>query len=73
MTQQNKCLSRPGFELRLNIRDLQLGKIIGLEYIKKIFDIGYGMKNYVKRSSSTRLKMKLQKIRRYLILGLEKL
>lgn len=39
----NKCMSRPGSYLQLDVTNLQLCKTIGLEYIKKVSHIGYGM------------------------------
>lgn len=43
---------RPGLDLWLDIKDLQLYKTISLEYVRDISDIGYKMKNYNNKTKS---------------------
>lgn len=52
-------MSKPGFVLLLNIRDLQLYRVLILKYVQKVFGVRYEIENYMMTRSNTRAKIKL--------------
>lgn len=64
---------RPGLDLRLFIKNLQLYKTVSLEYIKEIFGIRYKITNYdnkPKYKYDTKDKI-CKKIKKHLIIDLK--
>lgn len=65
-------MSRSGFYLWWDINNLQIYKLVGSKHIKEVFDIEYIINNYIMMRPNIRPKIKLWKIRVYLIIDLEK-
>lgn len=65
----NKYISRLGSNLWLDIRDLWLNKAVNPEYAREVFVIRYEIKSCMIMKPSSRLWIKLLKIRKYLIVG----
>lgn len=55
----------------LDMRNLQFSKAVSSKYVIEITGIKYGMENYVITKPSVRPRIKLWKIRKCLIIGLE--
>lgn len=57
----------------MNIRDLQLDKTVGWEYVREVSSIRYGIENYMIIRLNIRSRIELLNIRRHQIVGLEEL
>lgn len=68
----DEYISRLDFDWWFDKKDLWLCKAVGLEYFKKISGIGYKIENNMMIKSNINPKIKLWKIRRYLIIDLKK-
>lgn len=64
-------MSKLDSDLKLDIKNLQLCRIVNSKYIKKISSIGYGMGNYDDKAKYETKDKSYRKVRRYLIIGLE--
>lgn len=63
---------RPGSDIWLDIKNIQLSRTWDLEYVREITSMKYSIENYVMTKLNTKLKIELWKIKKYLIIGLEK-
>lgn len=68
----NGCILRLSSDLRLDLKNLRLYKIIGLEYVRKISDVGYRIENYNDEAEYKAKDRSCKKIRKYLIISLKK-
>lgn len=59
MVKLDGYMSRQGFDLEQNEKNLQLCKAKGLEYVKKVSGMKYGIENYVIIRPSAKPKIKL--------------
>lgn len=56
----------------LDVKDLQLGRTVGFEHIREVFDIEYSIKNYDDKAKYKTEHESCRKIKKHLILDLEK-
>lgn len=62
---------RPGSDFGLNLRNLQLYRVVGLEYVREVFGIEYKIENYDNKVECEVENKGCKKIERSLIVNLE--
>lgn len=66
-----KCTLKPGSDLWLDVRNLQLCRAIDWQYVKEQSDIEYIIENYNDKAKYKAKDSSCEKIKRYLIISLE--
>lgn len=67
----DKYMSKLGSDLWLDIRNLQLYKAVGLNYVREIFGIKYEIKKYDNKTKCKTKNKSCGRIKRHLIIGLK--